>query len=231
MQRIAARLAVKNLSEREASIEATGKPDLIRYVKTRRHMPSADKLESLAAVLGTTSAWLLGGDAPAEVRDVPSLSSLRRLARDLPVYGTALAADLDVNVLEGEGFAVEQVEINMTDALDFMARPAALAGRKDVYVVVVAGFSMMPRHDTGRRLLVNPAIPPTIGDDVVVQLKRALGDEGDAEMSAILIKQLVRRRPGVLVLRQFNPETTFEISMDKVHAVHRVQPWDEALGI
>lgn len=58
--RIAERLEELELSERQASIAATGGPDALRYIRTRRAMPSAARLERIARVLGATPAYLLG---------------------------------------------------------------------------------------------------------------------------------------------------------------------------
>jgi phage repressor protein C with HTH and peptisase S24 domain len=123
---------------------------------------------------------------------------------------------------------VEQTEVHMATPEDFMARPIGVTGRPDLYVVTVAGHSMEPRYDSGRRVLVDPRRSPGVGDDVVVQLRGPTFD--GEEIRNVLIKQLVRRRPGVVVLRQFNPDYEFDVPNEQVAAVHRVMPWDEALG-
>lgn len=87
---------------------------------------------------------------------------------------------------------------------------------------------MEPRFDSGRRLLVDPKRLPGVGEDVVVQLRGPTFD--GEEVRHVLIKQLVRRRPGVVVLRQFNPSFEFDVPNEQVSAVHRVMPWDEAMG-
>ena len=87
---------------------------------------------------------------------------------------------------------------------------------------------MEPRFDSGQRLLVDPKRPPGVGDDVVVQLRGPTFD--GEEVRHVLIKQLVRRRPGLVVLRQFNPGIEFEVPNEQVSCVHRVMRWDEAMG-
>jgi phage repressor protein C with HTH and peptisase S24 domain len=59
---------------------------------------------------------------------------------------------------------------------------------------------------------VSPAVPPTPGDDVVVQLTDGQG----------LIKRLQRRTARHLVLEQFNPEKRLEIPVGSVRSVHLV---------
>lgn len=230
-ERLSAKLAELNMSAREVSIAALDKPDAIRAIMAG-HMPGLARLDEIAGVLGTTSDWLLGRENGIE-RTIPdgesvSLERLRRLPKTLPVYGTALAADLEFSDVEGVQVKVEQTEVHMVEARDWMPRPIGVTGRPDLYVVVVAGHSMEPRHDSGRRLLVDPRRAPGVGDDVVVQLRGPTFD--GEEVRHVLIKQLVRRRPGGLVLRQYNPFTEFEVGNDAVAALHAIMPWDEALG-
>lgn len=232
--RIAAKLLERNLTEREASIDATGKPDAIRYIRTRNAMPSADRLERLALTLGTTPEWLLGSDNGASVDGGsianPGLAAIteRRLPKNLPVFGTALAADLELTSLSGDPIAIEQVEVNLAEPTDHMARPIAIAGKDEYYVVTVQGHSMEPRFDSGRRQLVNGKRAARVGEDVVVQLRSPI-DDGEA-VTAVLIKQLVRYRAGFIVLRQFNPAVEFELPAERIKHVHPIVPWDDVLS-
>lgn len=231
-RRIGAKLYSTGLSEREASIAATGKEYTIRYIRTRDAMPSAEKLSKIADVLGTTADWLLGhvDDEPSITpTPVPISEQLRGLSKDLPVFGTALGADEEYCTLEGEAVAIEQTDANMSAALDMMARPVALAGRDGFYVVTVAGSSMIPAFAPGRRVLVNGRGRAMIDDDVIVQMKRPVDEHG--EFSAILIKRLLRRKAETVVLKQFNPELIFEVPVSRIHTIHPIMPWDEALGV
>jgi phage repressor protein C with HTH and peptisase S24 domain len=142
--------------------------------------------------------------------------------------GQLWGANLEFNEDGGVTATVEQTEVHMAAPLDFMARPIGVTGRPDLYVVEVSGHSMEPRHEPGRRLLVDPRRSPGIGEDVIVQLRGPTFD--GEEVRHVLIKQLVRRRPGALILRQFNPPIEFTVPNEQVSAVHRVMPWDEAMG-
>lgn len=231
-ERLSAKLTELGLTAREVSMAATGQADAIRHILKRGVMPGAARLESIAAELGTTSDWLLGRENAIE-RTIPaeggfSPDAFRRLPKTLPIYGSALGAELEFDSDDGVKVAVEQTELNMVEALDYMARPIGVTGRPDLYVVEIVGHSMEPRFDSGRRALVDPRRSPGVGDDVVVQLRGPTFD--GEEVRHVLIKQLVRRRPGAVVLRQFNPDVIFSVSNDQVAAVHRVMPWDEALG-
>lgn len=231
VERLRAKLDEVGMSARAASIAALNQHDAIRSIFSG-HMPGLDRLDAIAEVLGTSSDWLLGREAAIE-RMIDGDSPIppdkfRRLPKTLPVYGTALGAELEFMDGGGVKVQVEQTEVHMATPEDFMARPIGVTGRPDLYVVTVAGHSMEPRYDSGRRVLVDPRRSPGVGDDVVVQL-RAPTFDGE-EIRNVLIKQLVRRRPGVVVLRQFNPDHEFDVPNEQVAAVHRVMPWDEALG-
>jgi len=231
-ERISAKLLERGVTAREISIAALGQPDAIRNIIRKGAMPSIVRLDALAAELGTTSDWLLGREQATErtVRDEQRVSgdAFRRLPKDLPVYGSALGADLDYNGESGVVVSVEQTEVHQAAPVDYMARPIGVTGRPDLYVVTVAGHSMEPRFDSGRRVLVDPKRSPGAGDDVIVQLRGPTFD--GEEVRHVLIKQLVRRRPGAVVLRQFNPELVFDVPNEQIAAIHRVMPWDEALG-
>ncbi|GAA0672564.1 hypothetical protein GCM10009102_24830 [Sphingomonas insulae] len=231
-ERIQAKLSELNVSAREISMAALNQPDAIRNIVKKGHMPAIDRLDAIADHLGTTSDWLLGREKAIE-RTLPEVAGIppeafRRLPKTLPIYGSALGADLEYSDEHGIVVKVEQTEVHMSAPMDFMARPIGVTGRPDLYVVEVSGHSMEPRYDSGRRVLVDPRRAAGVGDDVVVQLRGPTFD--GEEIRHVLIKQLVRRRPGVVVLRQFNPVVEFEVPNEQVSAVHRVMPWDEALG-
>lgn len=230
-ERVAAKLAELNVSAREISLAATGQPGAIRNILSKHAMPAIDRLDAIAEHLGTTSDWLLGREDGIErtfSTQAMSPEAFRRLPKTLPVYGTALGADLEFSDGNGIAVNVEQTEVHMSAPTDFMTRPIGVTGRPDLYVVSVSGHSMEPRYDSGQRLLVDPKRPPGVGDDVVVQLRGPTFD--GEEVRHVLIKQLVRRRPGLVVLRQFNPGIEFEVPNEQVSCVHRVMRWDEAMG-
>lgn len=234
-ERISAKLGELGRSARSVSIAAlgAGKHDAIRSI-FEDHMPGIDRLDALAAEMRTTSDWLLGRENAIErtikVEDEGAIKpeTFRRLPKDLPIYGSALAADLEFGNESGVMVRVEQTEVHMVAPLDYMARPIGVTGRPDLYVVTIAGHSMEPRFDSGQRVLVDPKRSPGVGDDVVVQLRGPTFD--GEEIRHVLIKRLVRRKAGYVVLHQFNPNVEFEVPNEQVSAVHRVMSWDEALG-
>lgn len=56
------RLYALGYTERQASLMATGQPDMIRYIKTRGVIPGALALLALSRVLQTDMHWLIDED-------------------------------------------------------------------------------------------------------------------------------------------------------------------------
>lgn len=188
-----------------------------------------------AKLLGVPTDWLLrGGQTPTVV---PSVT--RRIVSEvepadiadpraekfgdvplprIPVVGSAMG----IRSFDPEQH-VELTEIDMAEVLDYVARPVSLAADRKAYAVTIVGDSMWPRFRPGRRVIVSPRAPVAIGDDVIVQMR---GEEGEEEfrdrVSLVLIKELVKRTAAYIELRQFNPDTEFQVPIEKVAAIHKV---------
>ena len=156
------------------------------------------------------------------------LPTLRGQPKDIPVFGTALAADLDFDE-NGDVAPVEQTLFEMGDIITFARRPPGIPADAKVYALYVSGSSMEPRYRPGDPLFVDPRKPPSIGDDVVVQLVSSNPD--DPQIVAGLIKTLVKRTGSHLELEQYRPEIRFRVPMERVAHIHRVIPPNELFGI
>lgn len=155
------------------------------------------------------------------------LPTLRGQPKDIPVYGSALAADLVFND-NGHAAPVEQTLFEMGEIITYARRPPAIPQETKVYALYVAGSSMEPRYRPGDPLFVDPRKPPAIGDDVVVQLVSA---DDEPQIIAGLIKTLVKRTGSYLELEQYRPEIRFRVPMERVAHIHRVIPQSELFGI
>ncbi|WP_294138287.1 S24 family peptidase [Sphingomonas sp.] len=235
--RIDERLQATGLSDRKASLNAIGKPDLIRDIK-RGRMPSSSRLAALAEALGATSDYLLGKSdiiaqpvAPAD-EDEPKrvVPHLLQMEKDLPVYGTAIGAPAEFTTEYDGKIAVEQTDLHMSDVVDHLRRPPGLIDRRDIFALWVSGTSMEPAFESGRAILIDPKRPPSIRDYVVVYLRPRQGDDGESA-NCVLIKRLVRRSGSYVELEQFGPAGVFKIAANDVLKMYRVMPWDEAFGI
>lgn len=131
----------------------------------------------------------------------------------LPVVATEGAGEWGQS-----GGQIELLRIDRREIVGRLARPASLASDAAAYAVTVIGDSMWPRFRPGRRLAVSPAAPVAIGDDVLVLLRESAAGAGQQALA----KELVRRSAAVLELRQFNPNVTFAVGMEKVESVHKI---------
>jgi SOS-response transcriptional repressor LexA len=233
MARIERKLDQHGMTEREASLKAVGKPDLIRDMKRRRGLPTSERLARLAYLLGTTSDWLLHGGMEGPILDRGKLNPDGTVKVDVPAAGTT-ASDVRATwaspephtpvPLIGTAFGgewdaeIEMTELRLSEVLDYLGRPPELQTDPDSYALEIVGESMAPRFEPGERAFVSPLASVRIGDDVVVQLKAST--QG---VKLALIKRLTRRSPTLLELRQFNPERTFQVPVEQVAAVHRVR--------
>lgn len=151
-------------------------------------------------------------------------ASLERMARDIPVYGTALGA-----AREFDGHAIEQTTLNTGEVIGYFQRPVILNGRKNVYGLYIQGSSMSPRYENGEHAFVERGRPPKIGDEVVVYLRDLQADDGETA-TGVVIKRLVRHTANYVELEQFNPAITFKIETARILKIDRVIPWAELLS-
>ncbi|MBX7459529.1 S24 family peptidase [Qipengyuania huizhouensis] len=214
-----------DLSERQLSIDVTGKPDLIRDIKRRGHLPTADNLARMAQVLGTTTDYLLGYSKDSEqVRSEVGLSerpidlTTSRSEPGIPLVGTGDCADLEVCDESGKMVQIERSSFDEDYHVRMIARPPALRGARDLYAVYFHGESMQPRFEPGEVGIVDPRRPAGPGDYVLVQLNAGDSDE----VVSVLVKRLVRQNARELVLEQFNPALTFTVPKSRIARVHRI---------
>jgi phage repressor protein C with HTH and peptisase S24 domain len=224
IDRIQQRLDALKLSERAASIAATGSDGTIRMIRTGRSgNPRGDTLTKLARVLETTEQWLLTGEA-AEPTPLPAPASEVRMApvpvpsgdpKDLPVLGTAAGGEL------GNG------SFQMTtDVIDWVRRPAGLSGAKDAYALYVEGESMSPRFEPGDLVFIHPHRKALSGDYVVIQEP----DSNNGEPRAF-IKKLVKVTGTTLRVTQFNPPATIDFILRPGLIWHKVMTDGDLYGV
>lgn len=151
-------------------------------------------------------------------------SSLERMRRDVPVYGTALGAARDF-----DGHAIEQTTLNRGEVIGYFPRPVVLNGRGEVYGLYIQGSSMSPRFEHGESAFVERGRTPRIGDEVVIYIRDTDQDDGETA-TGVMIKRLVRMSASYVELEQFNPPVTFKIDRDRVLRMDRVIPWSELLS-
>lgn len=205
--------------------------DLLDPEKTS--IPSATRLQKLAAVLETTTDFLMGRvDATEQplsevsFRELPS--GFRNPGGDgIKVLGTAYCDDLAVEGEDGGPFKVERLLLETDHVVRLIERPPALWNARDAYGIYFHGASMEPRFYQGEIGIADPRRPPSPGDDVVVQLNDG---NGGRDVVTVLVKQLVRATSAYVELRQFNPPHIFRIPRNQVARLHRLIGRNELLG-
>lgn len=131
----------------------------------------------------------------------------------VPLLATAMAGEWGK-----AGSGIELSLIKLLEVIGWVDRPASLTADRDAFAITVVGDSMWPRFRPGRRLLVSPAAPIAIGDDVVVRLASSAG----SGVVSVLVKELAHRTASFVELRQFNPDVRFRVAAKEVSAIHKV---------
>lgn len=226
--RIEARLDALGLTANAASEQAGLERTYIRNILNGKSRgPRGENAVRLAAVLGCSVEWLLGG-GPAEgdpagralpARDDFVLAAQRvplpsEMPRDLPVLGTAAGARS-----ESEGAVVMG-----GGPVEFLRRPAVLQGVQDAYVVYIVNDSMEPAFPHGEAACVHPHRPVKPGDNVVIQVRDEAGD------TYAYVKVLVRRTATDVVCRQHNPAREISFPRASVVSIHKILTVAELIG-
>lgn len=181
-----------------------------------------DSLQKLLDAAGVSWADFEAGLGPTvqtEVRAAGmSVKDVERAWRGLarvkpvPLVGTAMGTEWDGDE------AVEMTELHLAEIFDFVARPPSVEHDAKAYAITIVGDSMAPRFEPGERAIASPKASVSIGDDAIVQLR---GEDSD-RIVQVLIKRIVRRTARFVELRQFNPDRTFTVPVERIAAIHRV---------
>jgi SOS-response transcriptional repressor LexA len=191
------------------------------WADMRRHgNPSRRTLEKLLTAAGSSlaefEALRVGGSrqAPLGATIVSDRASGwgRAELPSLPLVATAMGGEWK-NPQSG----IDLIEVSPARLVGRVSRPASLANDHGAYAITILGDSMWPRFRPGRRVAVSSSAPVSLGDDVLVKLK-----SGQDDTVAVLVKELVRRSGETVVLRQFNPDRTFDVSTADISAIEKV---------
>lgn len=193
----------------------------------------AKRAPEFAAKLGVPTDWLLRGGpmpavnveaarivsevAPTGILDPRAEKYGSEVLEPIPLLGTAMAGEWS-----GPDKHIELTELDLGEILDQVARPLSMVADRNAYAVTIVGDSMWPRFRPGRRVIVSPRAPVSIGDDVILQLLGPADDGGERRVVMVLIKELVRRSAAYVELRQFNPDITFKVPIDQIAGLHKV---------
>gem|GEM_PF-242085 len=236
--RIRERLNTMNLTAQGASLKAGLSRDALRkLLANESQIPTGKTLTGLAQALEVSEQWILTGSnaIPDKVQDPASGSGtfLHHAQRgrsevraanvplptrfdmpdDVPVRGTAAGSHLK------GAFQFT------SDAIDYVRRPPALMGARDIYALYVEGSSMEPQYFPGDLVYVHPHKPPRVGDVIVVQ---AAVDDANVEAT---LGVYVKRTEQFLVILKRNPEAHVQLKRERVKAIHKVLTTNELFGV
>lgn len=122
--------------------------------------------------------------------------------RDLPVFGTAQG---------GSGALIVTGE-----PVDWVVRPAPLLRVRDGYGMIITGDSMDPVLKSGSTALINPHLPPRLGD---LCLFRNHAEDG---ATRVAVKEFRGETDTVWKVRQYNPPKDFSFKKSDWQVRHRI---------
>lgn len=233
-ERLADALAQKGITPRALSLAIGANHSYVsQLLNGKGGQPSAMRLARMAEELDVSAEWLAGSSSTREpVRSEVSLADRHLEWRGpapqdppIPLVGTGDCADMQVCTQSGELVQIERASFDPDYHVRYIARPPALRGALELYAIYFHGDSMSPRFEAGEVAIVDPRRPAGPGDDVVVQLR----ENGDEEVTSVIVKRLVRRARGMVTLQQFNPPLVFDVPAEKVKRLHRIVPQTELL--
>lgn len=213
-------IQAQGLTEEAASLKSGLDRSYFRKLFERGDAsPRGKTLQKIADGLGVDVAEILTtGTVPVpatgEVRpaNVP-LPARLDMPDDVPVRGTAAGSHLK------GAFQFT------SDAIDYVRRPPALMGARDIYALYVEGSSMEPQYFPGDLVYVHPHRPPRVGDVIVVQ---AAVDDVNVEAT---LGVYMKRTEQFLVIQKRNPEATVQLKRERVKAIHKVLTVNELFGV
>lgn len=250
IKRIDERLAALNLSDRQASLRATGYPDAIREIR-RFKRPSSKRLVQLAAALETTPDWLggyvdhaLGKVWLESTQSALPINGVAGLPRDIPVYGPTIEQEVGpvfTETVVEEGRSVTRkyenmafaVGYNFDEPIDHARRPPRIALREDVYCILVQDDGLYPRFEIADIVYVDPRSRPAVGEYAAIRLtSEAVPGFFTGGVWTILVQiknDSMLLHPYELAI--FKPAIQFTLERSVITDIHRIIPWSELLSL
>jgi hypothetical protein len=230
--RIAERLQELDLTERSASMAATGQPDTLRYIRTRNTMPSPPKLVAIASVLQCSIGYLLGSEsasAGANPGEPDYALTVQRatapVSRFIPVKKAIAPVPLD-QLSEGIKFPGSLMAINGHAVVDQIMRPPALSEHRDIYCFYNPIWEMDPVIEAGTPVVVDADRPPINGDFALVFLRPS----PDGIFGLCILRRLLARTEKAVTLQHYAPDTTFELPVAHVLGLQKILTMADVLG-
>lgn len=192
---------------------------LRKLFEREAQQPRLETLKKLAGALDVSVDWLATGSGDPSGRGGPApapeiqTTSQATLPKDVPVMGTAAGSHLR-GAFQLEGGIV-----------DYVRRPPALMGTRDIYALYVEGTSMEPQYSPGDLVYVHSHKPPRPGDAVIIQAMS--GENGSMEATIGIYRKQTAEE---FVLGKHNPAAEVKIPRRLITVVHKVLTLNELFG-
>ncbi|MCS3690914.1 S24 family peptidase [Bradyrhizobium elkanii] len=147
--------------------------------------------------------------------DVTSQQAHSRRLNDL-VPGAELFGQMDLPILGTAQGGADGALILSELAVDWVARPAVLLRVRDGYGMIVSGDSMSPEHKAGSIALINPHLPPRVGDSCVFR-----SDRQEDGRNLALIREYRGQTETHWKVHQHNPPKDSQLKKSDWQIVHR----------
>lgn len=237
IERIDERIRALGLSDRQASLRATGYPDAIREIR-RGKRPSSQRFVQLAAALETTPDYISGyvdHEKQAMWRATTSsalpIEGVQEMPRNIPVYG--MSANGDIGMMDFERVkGIEVLKYDLDRPIDYCRRPPRLALRDDIIAISTFGSAMYPRYEDAEILYLEPTHGAD-GDYALVVLESDVPDRTGQAGPWMMLKRIAHRDwlHGNSTFEQFNPQRRFEVPREKVAKIYKVLSQNQLLSL
>ncbi len=237
INRIAERLVTIGMSERAASVEATGKPDALRYIRTRRAMPGLKRLVQIARTLKTTPDYLLGlSNDPDPTPDqqvtllafdlmadsaIEDIENQKRagVSAENPIFNSSALVVEHFASIDGDDIQAQLYSFK-SKFLGFFALPAWMEFR-DYSAFICGDGALLPKFKKGDLIVYSTKQPPSKGDYAVFHMRKSSHPE-DRPGLAFFVREVLAEDNDSFLVRQHRPSATFRLRKDDLDAVHRV---------
>jgi phage repressor protein C with HTH and peptisase S24 domain len=220
-------LSDKGLSVAQAErMSALGSGTLRKLLSNPNQSPNSRTLTAIAKGLNVTEASLLPDtDEPeddqiaasplpdARIAKMTSTPNMFELPKDVEVRGTAAGSHLR-GAFQFSG-----------ETIEYVRRPPALIGVRDVYALYVEGSSMEPQFFPGDLVYIHSHRPARFGDPVVIQVKA--GSEHEIEGT---IGIYLRKTEKHIVIKKHNPPAEVQITRTAGTVIHKIMTTNELFG-
>lgn len=228
--RILERLAALGLTERKASLLATGQPDTLRFIRTRGTVPSIGRMFKIAKALEATPDYLLGHtdvnewdrnksaiDAASHFSD-GAISDTVDISRTVPVINSK-SKSLDVSLPGHPDFPVTMTSITK-DVIGFVAAPMGTSAKK-LMATYINDPAMSPMFDNQAPVVFELERQPASGDYAIIFIGGEV--EGrEVRGSSFLLRKIVDQTRDWLTVEQHSPPMRLNFPRENAKSFARV---------